>query len=314
MDDRVPERVPGADNPAAGNRSEYLAGGMNGGPVEVIGGDTQSVPVIFTSPHSGRNYPPEFVAASRLDPLTLRRSEDSFVDEIYARAPQLGAPLIKAQFPRAYVDPNREAYELDPAMFEDPLPDYVNTNSARVAAGLGTVAKVVTNGEEIYAGPLKFAEARRRIEKYYIPYHDALKRLIARTRRRFGVCLVIDCHSMPSVGGPMEFDSGRRRVDIVLGDAHGTSCAEAVTGLVEDQLAKIGFTVDRNDPYSGGYTTRTYGRPETGIHVLQIEINRGAYMDETTMVRSARFPGLIEKINTLIVRLAALEPGILAAK
>ena len=133
----------------------------------------QTAPVVFASPHSGRDYPPEFVASSRLGVIDLRRSEDAYMDEIFAAAPDYGAPLLCAQFPRAYVDANREAFELDPAMFADDLPDYVNTSSPRIAAGLGTIARVVNDGEDIYGAPLRFNDAKRRIEDLYQPYHNA---------------------------------------------------------------------------------------------------------------------------------------------
>jgi len=161
-----------------------------------------TAPVVFSSPHSGRQYSDAFVAASRLDAPTLKRSEDSFVDEIFAAAPDFGAPLVRALFPRAYVDANREAYELDPEMFTGPLPDYVRVRSPRIAAGLGTVPKIVANGEAIYDGPMSFDEARRRIETHHRPYHRAVGDLLERARAAFGAALLIDCHSMPSVRAP----------------------------------------------------------------------------------------------------------------
>jgi len=166
-------------------------------PFDIIEPLAQTAPLVFASPHSGRDYPVSFVAASQLDPVALRRSEDAFVDELYEQAPHLGAPLIRAHFPRAYVDPNREPWELDPKMFCDELPAWVNTTSPRVRAGLGTVAKVVTDGAEIYSGTITFAEAQSRIEHCYKPYHTALGALLQRTRDQFGAYLLIDCHSMP---------------------------------------------------------------------------------------------------------------------
>jgi N-formylglutamate amidohydrolase len=269
-------------------------------PFEILEPAEQTVPVVFASPHSGRDYTPVFLAESRLDPVTLRRSEDAFMDEIFAAAPGAGAPLLRAHFPRAYVDPNREAFELDPSMFEDALPDYVTTSSPRISAGLGTVARVVTSGEEIYAGPLRFADARRRIESCHIPYHKALEGLVDSTRRRFGVCLLVDCHSMPSVGGPMDSDPGSKRVDMVLGDRHGSSCAGSVTDAAERTLHKLGYQVTRNMPYAGGYTTRHYGVPKDGRHALQIEINRGLYMNEDTVSRGSGFAELGAKMGRLI--------------
>ena len=275
-------------------------------PIEILAPDIQTVPFVYASPHSGRDYPAEFQAASRLDPISLRRSEDSFVDEIFASAADNGAPLLKACFPRAYVDPNREAYELDPAMFEDTLPGYVNTTSIRVNAGLGTVARVVTNGEEIYHEKLKFADAIRRIDGAYKPYHHALQKLIDATHQKFGLCFLIDCHSMPSIGGPMDDDRGLPRFDIVLGDCHGRSCMPGLTDMVDRVLRELGLTVRRNDPYSGGFTTRHYGRPQKGVHALQIEINRALYMDELMIERSGGFSRLVDQIENLVSAIALM--------
>ena len=269
-------------------------------PVEVIQPADHTSPLVFASPHSGVDYPPEFVAQSRLQFPALRRSEDSFVDELFGCAPALGAPLVRALFPRAFVDANREPFELDPAMFEDELPPFVNTGSPRVAAGLGTIAKVVSNGEEIYGGRLRFTDARRRIDDYYRPYHDALRQLLTATRERFGGCLLIDCHSMPSVGGPMERDAGRSRVDFVLGDCHSTSCDKMVISRVERVLRDLGFAVARNTPYSGGFVTQHYGRPADGLHALQIEINRALYMDEAAIARGPGFTALAERLKILV--------------
>lgn len=267
----------------------------------------QSAPVVFASPHSGRNYLPEFVAQSRLDDVTIRRSEDAFVDEIYASAPGCGAPLLCALFPRAYVDPNREAFEFDPAMFVEPLPDYVRTKSARIAAGLGTVARVVTNGAEIYEKPISFADAKARVENFYFPYHQKLTELVTTTRDRFGASLLIDCHSMPSIGGPMDRDSGRQRVDFILGDNHGAACTPEIVDLVEDELKGMGYVVHRNNPYSGGYTTREYGRPAERVHALQIEINRACYMNEETMERGPRMADLVSKVERLVAAVTSPE-------
>ena len=273
----------------------------------------QTAPLVFASPHSGRAYSPAFIAASRLDPLALRRSEDAFIDEIFAAAPDHGAPLIRAHFPRAYVDPNRESHELDPAIFADALPAHVNSRSARVAAGLGTVPRIVASGEEIYRDKLCWSDARRRIETCYVPYHAALGDLVDKTRRRFGVCLLIDCHSMPSVGGPLDADPGHPRADFILGDCHATSCVGAVSDLAERSLAELGYRVTRNDPYAGGFTTRHYGRPESGVHALQIEINRSLYMNEWTIERGPGMGPLIDRAKRLIESLAVIDPALLAA-
>lgn len=270
--------------------------------------------VVFASPHSGRRYPQEILRASRLDPLTLRRSEDSFVDEIVADAPDCGAPLIQALFPRAYIDVNREPYELDPAMFAEPLPSYVNTRSHRVAGGLGTIARVVTDGEEIYARKLTFAEAQKRIHKCYAPYHSSLRRLVEESRARHGCAVLVDCHSMPSVGGPRDQDKGRARTDIILGDRYGESCAPALVSLAERILTDCGYRVVRNAPYAGGYTTAHYGRPGDGVHALQIEINRALYMDEKRIRPLAALKRLRADMKKLAGELCAIDPGALAKR
>lgn len=267
----------------------------------------QTAPVIFASPHSGRRYSDDFVASSRLDALGLRRSEDSFVDELYAAAPDFGAPLLAATFPRAWCDANREPWELDPLMFADELPQWVNATSPRVAAGLGTIARIVASGEAIYGYKLRFADAEHRVNACWQPYHDMLGALIGGTMALFGSCLLIDCHSMPSPGpatsGSLGGASGRnafKQPDFVLGDAHGTACTPRVTRFVERALTDLGFTVRRNDPYAGGFITRHYGRPRDRIHVLQIEIARDLYMDEARIERLPRFAAIRRDVTTLI--------------
>jgi len=276
--------------------------------LEILAPAEQVVPLVFASPHSGRDYPSAFLSQTALDPLTLRRSEDTYVDELFAAAPELGAPLLRALFPRAFVDPNREPYELDPGMFSDPLPDYANIRSPRVAAGLGTVARVVANGAEIYNRRLPFAEAEQRIATCYRPYHTALQGLIQATVARFGCCLLIDCHSMPSVGGPTDKDNGLSRVDFVLGDCFGSSCSPLVIDTADRALRAQGWRVVRNAPYAGGFTTRHYGRPGTNVHALQIETNRRLYMNETSHTKTAAFDRVATDLTALIRALAKIPP------
>src|SRR5436853_3398545 len=186
---------------------------------------TRVLPLVLASPHSGADYPSGFLAASRLDPVTLRRSEDSFVNDLFGAAPKLGAPLLAARFPRAYLDVNREPWELDPAMFSDVLPSFVNARSPRVRMGLGTIARIVASGEEIYGRKLRFAEARQRVDARYPPYHHALRRLVDETEANFGGCLLLDCHSMPSAASAAGAQDG---ADIVLGDCYGASCSPRI--------------------------------------------------------------------------------------
>ena len=283
-------------------------------PVEILAPDRQSAPAVLASPHSGSNYPPEFVAGAQLKFPGLRRSEDCYVDELFGAAPRKGLPLVRALFPRVFIDPNREPFELDPDMFEDMLPSHVNTGSARVAAGFGTIARVVANGEPIYSRRLTFAEARQRIDNYYRPYHEALRQTITETKVKFGQCLLIDCHSMPSIGGPTESDAGNSRVDIVLGDCHGTSCAPQVTAQIEAAFRDLGYRVARNSPYSGGFTTQHYGKTEAGLHALQIEINRALYVVETTMERGPAFAAVISDMERIIAAVIDVAQGLGSAK
>ncbi len=276
-------------------------------PFEVAAPEAPGIAIVVASPHSGRDYPSAFLAESRLPPQRLRKSEDSFVDELFAAAPALGAPLIRAHFPRIYVDANREPFELDPRMFEDGLPDYVNASSPRVAAGLGTIARVAACGEDIYRRKLSLAEALARIDDCYRPYHASLKRLVDATAARFGHCILLDCHSMPSTGHAIEPDAGRARADFVLGDCFGESCAPAVISRAEEALRAMGFTVRRNVPYSGGYTTRHYGRPKARIHALQIEINRALYMDQESFVPTVGFAAMAERMRELVAALGAID-------
>jgi len=273
----------------------------------------QTAPLVFSSPHSGRDYPQAFVAEANLDSLQLRRSEDAFVDEIFAAAPDFGAPLLRALFPRAYVDANREAYELDPAMFSEPLPDYVRTRSTRLSAGLGTIPKVVADGAVITDNPLSFDDAKSRIERHHGAYHKALSELLDESIARFGGVLLVDCHSMPSAGAPGVRNRALKKVDMVLGDNHGRACSRVIAELAESTLSDLGYRVQRNRPYAGGYITRHYGRPAQGQHVLQIEINRALYMDERAIQRSPGMPGLIRDINRLMQVLCDEVPDILGS-
>ena len=266
--------------------------------------NTQTIPFVFSSPHSGTNYLESFVTNSKLDPLTLRGSEDSFVDDLFSEAPNYGAPFLKALFPRAYLDPNREAYELDQQMFLERLPEFVNTNSPRVFAGLGTVPRVITNGAEIYQSKLPFEEAKHRINSCYLPYHAALKDLIKETKLKFGKCILIDCHSMPSVSASINNDNYNKKVDIVLGNKHGKTCAHELMQFVENHLKNLDLSVRRNHPYAGGYTTKHYGNPNNDVHTLQIEVNRASYMDEETITRKHGFIIIKNKLSNLVQALA----------
>lgn len=253
---------------------------------EIVDPDVARTALVFNSPHSGRTYPRSFIEASRLDPLTLRRSEDSFVDELFAGVVDRGAPLMKAHFPRAFLDVNREPYELDPRMFDGRLPPFANTRSMRVAGGLGTIARVVGDSHEIYARRLPVEDALLRIELLYKPYHRALQRLLQATQRRFGMVVLVDCHSMPSSQGGR--DDGLR-ADFVIGDRYGTSANGIYADIIDHVLRSRGYVVMRNKPYAGGFITEHYGNPASDCHAVQVEINRGLYMDERRLQKTGNF-------------------------
>jgi N-formylglutamate amidohydrolase len=267
----------------------------------------QTAPFIFCSPHSGRIYPRALIERSRLDAHTLRKSEDCFVDDLFAGVAELGSPLIAARFPRAYLDVNREPYELDPELFREPLPDYANTQTMRVMGGLGTIARIVADGEEIYDRPLPLSAAMERIERLYKPFHGILGHMIAETKRRFGVAVLVDCHSMPSASMSQ---SGGPRPDFVIGDRFGASCDAKLTRLFRDAIAQRGYHVQLNRPYAGGFITEHYGQPLKGVHAVQIEINRGLYLNEQALIPTASFERLKRNLSLTLFRIFAEFPQI----
>ncbi len=274
--------------------------------VEVLAPAAPTSPVIFASPHSGRDSPATLLKNARLDRHGLRQSEDSYVDLLFETAPRYGAPLLRALFPRAYVDVNRARDELDPRMFADDLPAAADTRSNRVIAGLGVIPRIVADGQDIYARKLRLTDAERRLAACYDPYHDTLSRLIDQAIATFGCAVLIDCHSMPSAGGaPLR--PGDRPIDFVLGDRFGASCAPAVTEIADATLTELGYETARNAPYAGGYVAASYGRPAKGVHVLQIEINRALYLDEKRITRTDAFDSLRASMTTLTQRLTSLD-------
>lgn len=256
---------------------------------------------VFSSPHSGRAYPAHLIERSRLSALQLRRSEDAFVDELFAAAPGYGAPLLRSDAPRAYVDLNRGPEELDPALIDGVRAAGLNP---RLAAGLGVIPRVVAEGVAIYSGKITKAEAAERLRLHWGPYHDALDTLLSEARARAGVAVLIDCHSMPTDAIRNAPYVRGHRPDVVLGDRFGVSCAPWLTALAEQAFTDAGFKVLRNAPFAGGYITQRYGRPGRGVHALQIELDRGLYLDEKRMERSAQFTRVQEALRPVIAVLA----------
>ncbi len=280
-------------------------------PFTVLKPDRSETPFVFNSPHSGRTYPSSFLNASRLTAVALRKSEDAYIDLLLAGVVNIGATLMHAHFPRAYLDVNREPYELDPALFNEVLPDYANTHSLRVVGGLGTIARVVNEQEEIYRGPLSVGTALERINRLYKPYHATLSGLLEEARKRFGYAVLIDFHSMPSYQGDK---SNIQKVDFVLGDRFGTSCPREMVRLVEQFLSGLGYKVALNKPYAGGYITERYGVPADGLHTLQIEVNRALYMDEETLGLRRDFRNLRAHLTSLASVIVQSLPNYLAPR
>ncbi len=256
---------------------------------------------VFSSPHSGREYPAEMIARSRLNARQLRRSEDAFVDELFAAAPGFGAPLLRADAPRAWVDLNRGPEELDPALIEGVRAAGLNP---RLAAGLGVIPRVVAEGVAIYSGKITREEASARLNQCWRPYHDALDALLAEARDRAGIAVLIDCHSMPSDAIRNAPYVRGQRPEVVLGDRFGVSCAPWLTALAEQAFTDAGFRVIRNAPFAGGYITQRYGRPGRGVHALQIELDRALYLDEKRLEKSSRFASVQAALRPVVAALA----------
>lgn len=274
-------------------------------PFHLIAADPPPTPLVFASPHSGRHYPAVMLEASAVQEDLLRRSEDALVDQIIAPAAGHGAGLILARHGRAWMDLNREPWELDPTMFSDDLPDFARARSARVAAGLGAIARVAAEGREIYARKLTFAEARARVEATHQPYHAALSALLERAKAVHGLAVLIDWHSMPEAAARTAVTPRHGKgCDIVLGDRFGAACTRKLTDLVERELEALGYRVARNAPYAGGYTTEHYGRPQARTHALQVEISRALYMDEKTLEPTEGLAKLTADVATLTQVLA----------
>jgi N-formylglutamate deformylase len=286
-------------NDDAEQRAARESCGWSGPPVIVTEPALLTSASVFSSPHSGAVYPPSFVRRSRLDPLVLRASEDAFVDDLFQTVPDTGAPLVAAQFPRAFVDVNRGDDELDPALIAVPS---LRARTLRVSAGLGVVPRVVSEGRAIYDGKLTMAEVKGRIAACHAPYHRAITSALRRARDRFGVGFLVDCHSMPSEGNR----GNAQRAEIVIGDCYGVSCGADVSDAVVGLFRRAGFRVARNAPFAGGYLTHRYGRPRRGYQAIQIEIDRSLYMDEAQVEPSADYADFARALEPVIRGLSDL--------
>ncbi len=260
-------------------------------------------PAVFSSPHSGSDYDPATIGRSRLSPRHLRSSEDAFVDELFSAAPQHGAPLLAARVPRASVDLNRSPDDLDPALIAGASRRFLNP---RIAAGLGVIPRVVAEGRPIIDGKMTLAEAQRRITAYHRPYHAQLRALLEQSRGAFGQGLLFDCHSMPHDALAASARIRGQRPNIVLGDRFGVACERWVVDAATDIFTAEGFIVARNAPFAGGFITQSYGRPATGIHALQIEVDRALYMDESRIEKLPDFADVRRAIGAAVAGLTGI--------
>jgi N-formylglutamate amidohydrolase len=271
----------------------------------------QAGPMVFSSPHSGRDYPAEFLARATLDRRAIRSSEDAFVDELFAAAPRLGAPLLAARIPRAFIDLNRAADELDPAVIEGVQRV---AHNPRVSSGLGVIPRVVAGGRPIYRGKLSLREAEQRISRFWHPYHEALGKLIDETRSVFGSAILIDCHSMPHEAIEAHSRPGQPRPEVVLGDRYGVAAGQAVMDRVQAAFETSGLRVVRNAPFAGAYVAQAYGRPSRGVHVVQVEIDRALYMNEERVEPLPGFAAFRDLIAAVVAELIRPSGLALAAE
>ena len=261
----------------------------------------ERLPLVLDSPHSGEHYPDDFDHIPHRE--VVRQAEDTHVARLYRAAPQAGATLIEATFPRAYIDANRSLADLDPAMLAEGWPDPV-TPSRKTEQGIGLLWRIARGGAPMYDRKLTVDEVRQRIERWYLPYHAALAAAIDAQHRAFGAVWHINCHSMPAVGDANADDPGRPRADFVLGDRDGTTCESVFTDLVARTVRGMGYSVAVNDPYKGVELVRRHGRPSERRHSLQIELNRRLYMDEETLLPNAHYADLETDLERLIAAVA----------
>ncbi len=263
----------------------------------------RDTPVIFSSPHSGRAYSVAFLAQTQLDGHSIRSSEDAFVDLLFDKAPSFGAPLITAQAPRAYIDLNRAVDELDPGVIDGISRGMHNP---RVSSGLGVIPRVVANGRAIYSGKITLPDAEARINRFWKPYHTALRALIDQSQSVFGEAILIDCHSMPHEAIETHAKPGQPRPDVVLGDRFGAAAGRDVMDRVEAAFVGAGLRVVRNAPFAGAYITQAYGRPQHGQHVVQVEIDRALYLDEALVAPSADFAQFRRVMTQIVAELSEI--------
>lgn len=259
--------------------------------------EVQTTSMVFNSPHSGRSYSESFLKNSLLKKPEIRASEDAYVDDLFSSVTEFGAPLLTAVAPRAFVDLNRQADELDSAIIQG-----VNKNilNSRVLSGLGVIPRIVSKGNNIQSGKMTIEQANLRLDKSYFPYHYKLKKLLDQTKLEFGKVILIDCHSMPMRSTHSLRSSDGKSPNIVLGNRFGSSCSSDIMEQIKNSFEDAGFRVSQNIPFSGAYILKNYGRPLINQHAIQIEIDRGLYLNEKLVEKSDKYYDLKYKLKTVI--------------
>lgn len=268
--------------------------------VIAISGEAGLSPLVLDSPHSGVEYPADFSHDVALS--SLRQAEDTYVEKLFAFAPEIGAPLLQARFPRSYIDVNRSQAEIDAQLLEATWPEPLSF-SEKVRRGKGLIWRTLDNGQPIYARPLTHQEIRYRIEHYWLPYHEALRQLLDDTYRTLGIVMHLNCHAMPADTVRKDPRATPRSPDIVLGDRQGESCNSEITHFVADTFSTLGYSCALNDPYQGEELIRAYAAPSRRRHSLEIEINRGLYMDEATLELTSGFARLQQDLRNVLMQL-----------
>ncbi len=256
-------------------------------------------PIVLSVPHAGRDYSPALLAAARLPREKLEVLEDRLVDRLVWRAVAAGASALVAQAPRAEIDLNRDAREIDPSMVNPSPPAHGLLQSARSRGGLGLVPSRIAGSGAIWLRRMSGDELERRIATIHRPYHDALEVMLEATRRRFGLAILLDCHSMPPRDAP------GLQAGIVFGDRHGASSAREFVDAAEGAARALDFEVARNTPYAGGYITVRHGRPERDVHALQIEIDRTLYLGADLLTPGAGFDKVAQMLAAVTAAIAA---------
>ena len=272
---------------------------MNNHVLIVHGPEQPEQPLVLDSPHSGYQMPADFRAS--VTAAELRDGEDCFIDELYMPATAQGIPLLAAQFPRTYLDPNRHVGDIDLALLEGGHWPAEHVPSSKAKIGKALLWRTLDDGRPIYDRLLSVAEVQMRIARCHQPYHATLRALLDRAHARFGVVYHINCHSMNALSGTMgEGGAGVARADMVLGDRDGSTCDPAFTGFVRTTLAGFGYDVKVNDPFKGVELVRAYSNPAAGRHSLQLEVNKRLYMDQASNARHAGFLTLQEHLMRLL--------------